>query len=121
MRDNRVLKPLALADKIREVSKSCRNLVLQKGGGGHMSQMVSLFYSVEFPSMDISWHRVSNNWSQCQIAEFGSLLPLLIRSGNFRRVAETSFCKGGDHMAHVVPALLLGGISNCGCLLAIEW
>ena len=66
-------------------------------------------------------NRVPNNLNQPQKARFGSLCPLLIESEKFRRVTETSFCKGGGaHMAHVVPPLLLGRISKCEYLLPIE-
>ena len=39
-------------------------------------------------------NRVANRRNQRQTAGFGNLLPLLTRSGKFRKVAETSFCKG---------------------------
>ena len=42
---------------------------------------------------------VANDRNRRQTAVFGILWPLLTGSGKFRRVAETSFCKGGTTRA----------------------
>ena len=39
-------------------------------------------------------NRVANNRNQRQTVGFGGLRPLLTRGGKFRRIAESSFCRG---------------------------
>ena len=66
-------------------------------------------------------NRVPNDRSQRETARFGSLRPWITTKEKFRKVGKTSFCKGGDHMNHVVPPLVFGRIFKCGYLLPIEW
>ena len=96
-----VWQSLAFAHVIRQVSKSCRNLVLQMEDPW---AMWSPFASG--PIFDV-WispaNRVPNNGNQHQTVGFGSLWPLLTRSRKFPGVAETSFCKVGTTRAMWSP------------------
>ena len=96
MPNSRIWQPLTFANLIREVSKSCRNLVTQRRD--HMRRAVPPF--AIRPNFEV-WisreNRVPNNRNQRQTAGFGSLWPLLTWREKFRSVAESSFYKGGTH------------------------
>ena len=153
----RIWKALALAEKISDVLKSCKILVLQSGN--HMAGVVlplvfSRIFKCGYP-LRIEWepigidgkqkylegsglgwqdlgsfeelqnarfaeggphgpcgapfaigpnfqvwispaNRVANDWNQHERGRFGSLWVWLTTLENFRRVAESSFCKGGS-------------------------
>ena len=90
----RIWQPLVFADMIREVSNSCKNIVWQRGGT--TSAMWSpLCHRTNFDGLVSPANRLANNRNQRQTTGFGSLWPLLTWWGKFRRVAETSFGKGG--------------------------
>ena len=53
-------------------------------------------------------NRVANNRYQCQTVGFGGLRPLLTRWGKFRRIAESSFCRGWTTWARASPSPIGG-------------
>ena len=91
--NSKIWEPLAFADHMTEVWKSCQKLVLQ-GGGPHGPCGPSFATRLNFQVWISRANRVPNNRKHRQTAIFWSLWSWLTISEKFRRVAKTSFFKG---------------------------
>ena len=104
--NNWIREPLALADRIREVSKSCRHLVLQKGD--HMSHVVPRLVSGRISKcgylVQIEWQTIGINAKQQDLAASGLCWD---EEGSFKELQKPVIAKGGQ-MSYVIPPLLLG-------------
>ena len=86
-----------------------------------MTHVVPLCYWAEFSSVDISCQS-STNWSES--TPNSKIWEPLVLADKIREVLKSRqnlVLQRGDHMAHVVPPLLLGRIFKCGYLVPIEY
>ena len=102
--NDKIWEPLVIVDKIWEVLKSCRYLVLQRGGTTWLAWS-PLCYGVEFQHVDIFCKSSAKQSESTANSRIWQPLALVCMIREVPKSCRNVLLQRGHHMSHVVPSL----------------